>query len=425
MAFRWAKEADPDAILIFNTGASPSPLYGDNGAILDQMYGTVKKLKQADVPIDAIGIQMHLLGPFDIQAPPQKETLIEFMQKFSALGVRVYITELDVDLGSTEGTQEERYAYQAQIYRDIMDACLESGVCDGFITWGVSDSVSWIACSGSVGCRNEPYGNPYMFDRDFNPKLAYFAVSDALQGIAPSNTATPTPRPTTEEFIDACVAQLAPSAPLANSNDPDSYDTFDNPAYDGLFNHSKWKPQISLPETIIKQKGGVLVLSNASYQSGPMALSMPTNQPIDQPTFLEAKLALCTDSATGSISIGIQSPGLDIGSWLASCAIEHRSNLTWEYCGDFLWAQQMEHQFQTPQQSIAPSTWHTFRIEVDPATMTYNYYIDGALVNSHIPVDAERLKTASFQFTVSAWKPGADYPLVGLVDNVRFGNYQP
>jgi endo-1,4-beta-xylanase len=423
MAFRLAKEADPDAILLLNTSISPSPLYGDSGAILDQMYGTVKKLKQDNVPIDAIGIQMHLLNPLDIQTPPQKEALIEFMNKFGALGVRVYITELDVDLGSTHGTREERYSYQAQIYRDIMDACLESGVCDGLSTWGVADSLSWITGTNPPN-NNEPTGDPLMFDRDFNPKPAYFAVRNALMGIASANTVTPTPHPTAQETINACISELAPVVSPTNSIDSESYDNFDNAIYDGSFDHSKWMSQISLPDTIIKQKGGVLVLSNASYQSGPMALSMLANQIISQPTFLEGKLALCPDSATGSIAIGIQS-SLDVGSWFASCTIEHRSDLTWENCGDFLWTQQNEHQFQTTRNSITLGTWHTFRIEVNSATMALNYYIDGVLVNSHIPVDAERLNPASFQFTVAAWKPGADFPLVGLVDDVRLGHYQP
>ena len=108
------------------------------------------------------------------------------MQGFSQLGVRVYITEMDVNLTFIQNdypTQEERWAYQAGIYRDMVDACLESGACDSFATWGISDSMSWITTS-CPECWNEPepYGDPLMFDSNFIPKPAYFAVRDALLG---------------------------------------------------------------------------------------------------------------------------------------------------------------------------------------------------------------------------------------------------
>ena len=57
------------------------------------------------------------------------------------------------------------------VFRDMMEACLESGVCDSFSTWGINDPTP----SG-----NNPAGAPLMFDAGFIPKPAYFAVRDAL-----------------------------------------------------------------------------------------------------------------------------------------------------------------------------------------------------------------------------------------------------
>jgi endo-1,4-beta-xylanase len=106
--------------------------------------------------------------------------VIKTMQKFGALGVDVYITEMDVDLHTINGTQEERWMYQAEVYRDMMLACLESSVCKGFATWGTSDVTSWITCKYDW-CIKHPDGDPLLFDRDFNPKPAYFALQEALQ----------------------------------------------------------------------------------------------------------------------------------------------------------------------------------------------------------------------------------------------------
>ena len=47
--------------------------------------------------IDGIGMEMHLLGPGDT-AEHDKQGVLQIMQAFSKLGVKIYITEMDVDL---------------------------------------------------------------------------------------------------------------------------------------------------------------------------------------------------------------------------------------------------------------------------------------------------------------------------------------
>jgi endo-1,4-beta-xylanase len=63
-AFRWAHEADPRALLSYN----------ENGAEglnqkSDAIYATVKDFKHRGVPIDGVGLQMHIAEPgFDTNA---------------------------------------------------------------------------------------------------------------------------------------------------------------------------------------------------------------------------------------------------------------------------------------------------------------------------------------------------------------------
>jgi endo-1,4-beta-xylanase len=180
MAFRWAKETDPDGILIFNDYNNESSRDLETSRNIQIMYDKVKALKEKGVPIDAVGLQMHLLLKWSSPTPPAKADVIATMQRFADLGVRVYITELDVDLSRQKGTRAERWQFQAQIYRDMLEACLESGVCDSFTTWGISDSTSWITCEDPWCQLREPDADPLMFDKDFNPKPAYLAVRDVL-----------------------------------------------------------------------------------------------------------------------------------------------------------------------------------------------------------------------------------------------------
>jgi endo-1,4-beta-xylanase len=189
VAFQTAREADPQGVLILNSSGNYPPNYPPFmdclNPTINRMHDTVIALNAGETKlVDVIGMQMHILTAWDTKLPPGKADVIEIMQGFSELGVRVAITEMDVNLAFTQNdypTKEQRWAYQAGIYRDMLDACLESGACDSFATMGISDSMSWIVTS-CPGCWNEPQpnGDPLMFDGNFIPKPAYFAVSDAL-----------------------------------------------------------------------------------------------------------------------------------------------------------------------------------------------------------------------------------------------------
>lgn len=190
MAFRWAREADPNAVLIFNDANNESPRDHETQRVVTTMYNTVKELKEKGVPIDVVGMEMHLLLKYSSPIAPAKESVLATMRKFASLGVKIYVTEFDVDLHKRPGTPEERLQYEADLYKAMLEACLESNACESFATWGVGDATSWItqACS-DPGCINEPDGDPLLFDRDYNPKPAYFAVRDVLLDF--SNASSP------------------------------------------------------------------------------------------------------------------------------------------------------------------------------------------------------------------------------------------
>jgi endo-1,4-beta-xylanase len=136
MAFRWAREADPAATLIFNDDNNQSLYDPGTQRVAQKMLDTVRSLKAKGVPIDVVGMQMHLLLPWNSQTPPVKADVIRTMQEFGSLGVKIYVTEFDVNLQNIAGTQDDRLRFEAQLYRDMVDACRESGVCQSFSTWG-------------------------------------------------------------------------------------------------------------------------------------------------------------------------------------------------------------------------------------------------------------------------------------------------
>jgi endo-1,4-beta-xylanase len=97
--FRWAHEADPQPLLFYNE-AEGEGLNQKSDAI----YAMVKDFKHRGVPIDGIGLQMHISRlDFDTAA------IAANIARLTALGVQVHITELDVSLpGGLQRPSAER-----------------------------------------------------------------------------------------------------------------------------------------------------------------------------------------------------------------------------------------------------------------------------------------------------------------------------
>jgi endo-1,4-beta-xylanase len=173
-AFRWARAADPSALLFYNDNGGEGL-----GRKSDAIYAMLKDFKQRGVAIDGVGMQMHVsdLG-FDTDA------LAANMARLTGLGLQVHITELDVSLPLNSSGQagQSDSLRQADLYRRIVHVCLQNPGCTAIQTWGFTDRYSWIG-SHSRGTR----GAALLFDRSYKPKAAYNAV---LQEIS----AKPVPR---------------------------------------------------------------------------------------------------------------------------------------------------------------------------------------------------------------------------------------
>lgn len=166
-AFRWAHEADPDALLFYNEAEAE----GMNRKS-DAVYALVKDLKQRGVPIAGVGLQMHL-STFDFDT----SALAANIARLTALELQVHITELDISLpvNSAGQAQPTDLQKQADLYGKVVNACLQSSGCTAIQTWGFTDKYSWIG-SHSHGTR----GAGLPFDRAYRPKPAYDAILAAL-----------------------------------------------------------------------------------------------------------------------------------------------------------------------------------------------------------------------------------------------------
>ncbi len=166
--FRWAHEADPQALLFYNE--AEAELINPKS---DAIYAMVRDFRQRGVPIDGVGFQMHVKNLYADVA-----SISANIKRFTDLGLQVHITELDVALpvDSSATPNAEDLRRQAAIYSQIATACFSYPQCTAIQTWGFTDKYSWIG-SHSKHTR----GAALLFDREYRPKPAYEALRSAME----------------------------------------------------------------------------------------------------------------------------------------------------------------------------------------------------------------------------------------------------
>ena len=184
-AFQWAHEADPKAKLYYNDYS----LEGEakrKGAV-----ELMKKLKAAGAPITGIGLQGHLH-----MDTPDAKTEAETIEAFAALGLKVNISEMDVDVlprtartdsadvsatakatansnPYVDGFPEEMQQALAKRYAELFQVFVQHHASMERVTlWGVTDGNTWLNNFPTRGRTNYPL----LFDRQGKPKPAFFSV---------------------------------------------------------------------------------------------------------------------------------------------------------------------------------------------------------------------------------------------------------
>jgi len=168
-SFRWAHAADPHALLFYNEA-----LGEEVNVKSDAIYAMVRDFVQRGVPIHGVGLQMHVENMRIDAASVAKN-----IERLTGLGLEVHITELDVGIPVDERGQARDprdLEKQAEIYRQIAEACLAHRGCTAIQTWGFTDRYSWI---GSHSRKTKGMGLP--FDAAYRPKPAYEALQTALR----------------------------------------------------------------------------------------------------------------------------------------------------------------------------------------------------------------------------------------------------
>lgn len=165
-AFRWAHEADPDALLFLNDYDAETV-----NPKTDAYLALVEELLAEGVPVHGFGAQAHLSLEHDSPGDGLRQNL----QRFADLGLATAITEADVriELAGSRATPADLQR-QAAYYTDLVAGCLAVEGCDSITLWGFTDRYSWVP-SWFTGM-----GAATVLTEDYERKPAYDAVAAAL-----------------------------------------------------------------------------------------------------------------------------------------------------------------------------------------------------------------------------------------------------
>jgi endo-1,4-beta-xylanase len=160
LAFQYAHEADPDALLFYNDYETQTP------AKRALILGMVRALQKKGLTIHGIGHQAH----YSVDRPPAAE-LEATIQEVAAAGLRNHVTEMDVSLRPRPGADlpaltDALTARQAARWAEFFRMFLRNqGKIEAVLIWGVNVQDSWL----------RPPDQAILFS-DYRPTAAFWAV---------------------------------------------------------------------------------------------------------------------------------------------------------------------------------------------------------------------------------------------------------
>lgn len=170
-AFRYAAEADPEALLFYNDYSLEL-----NPKKRKAVISFLNNLRMRGVKIDGIGLQMHVNIYF-----PEPSQVAEALKEVQAAGYLVHLSELDVSLylkpplsqiSVSQHLLNRQASTAASIIRHYLE--LPDTLKYGVTFWGVADPHTWL---------NSRYGvkdYPLLFDDHYQAKPMYMECKKIL-----------------------------------------------------------------------------------------------------------------------------------------------------------------------------------------------------------------------------------------------------
>jgi endo-1,4-beta-xylanase len=170
LAFQFAREADPEALLFFNENFLETKPQKQQAVI-----NMINNFRASGIPIDGIGLQFHIAYNY-----PTEKQIKNALKLFAGTGLKIHLSELDIALNINGTEKKPSYRLLKEQKRKMEFIVTEyrklSAQNKYAITlWGVSDQHSWIK---SFFERDDW---PLLYDDNYRIKPAYCGFKEGLR----------------------------------------------------------------------------------------------------------------------------------------------------------------------------------------------------------------------------------------------------
>jgi len=175
-AFHAAHDADPNTLLVYNdygleqAGAA-------NDARRKATLALLERLTSRGVPVGALGLQAHINA---FGRTIDQKRLAAFLSAVQAMGLRILITEHDVDDTGGPADIASRDRAVADATRRLLDVVLDNTATIAVLTWGYSDRFLKAESTRDQLLRGNPRSLP--LDEAMRPTPMHAALARAFSG---------------------------------------------------------------------------------------------------------------------------------------------------------------------------------------------------------------------------------------------------
>lgn len=168
-AFRYAKEANPQALLFYNDYNLES-----NSAKRKSVLALLNSLRARGIQVDGIGVQMHISTTY-----PEPSQIAQAFQEIAANHYQIHLSEFDISVnpqGKDQVAIEQLFTEQAHVLGKIVANYnqIAKAYQYGITFWGISDKHSWIRSF----YNRQDY--PLLYNDDYLPKPCYCTLIRTL-----------------------------------------------------------------------------------------------------------------------------------------------------------------------------------------------------------------------------------------------------
>jgi endo-1,4-beta-xylanase len=180
VAFRTARRVDPKALLVYNDYGIEGEDEGSSKKRVAVM-GLLRAMQKKGVPLDGLGVQSHIsaVGK-DGRVPVYGEGLMRMIAEARSMGLKVLVTEMDVNDRYVAAEVGARDSAEAAMYGSYLGTVLEDPAVMAVLTWGITDKYTWL--NGEDSRADGEKERPLPFDAAMQPVAAFAAEVRALAG---------------------------------------------------------------------------------------------------------------------------------------------------------------------------------------------------------------------------------------------------